>query len=415
LAATGTSGSDLDTVVVVGTGAAGFAVAEQLRRDGYTGELTLYGSESGLPYDRPPLSKQVLAGDWEPERATLLDRARIDALGVRIVEDTVVTGLDTEAHTIATGEGDEHSFDAAVVATGVTPRELPHEDLANVNVLRTMGDALRLRELLAPGHRLVIVGAGFLGLETAATARSLGCEVTVVEPLPEPLANRIGATAAALLLAMHRQQGVRVITGTGVVSLHGHAGEPESPFIGSSGEPGHAVPVREVELTDGTTLEADSVLVAIGCEPRLDGLTDGGLFADDGVVCDELCRAAPGVWAAGDVARWFHTGLDRHVRLEHRTNATQQGQAVARNILGADEPFVPVPYFWTDHFGKRIQLTGVLPEDVEEELAEGSPEDGSFVLTFRSGGAVVGALGWNAARQFTGYRRELEIRPREES
>jgi NADPH-dependent 2,4-dienoyl-CoA reductase/sulfur reductase-like enzyme len=297
--------------------------------------------------------------------------------------------LDSERQTVITDDGGELRYGAAVIATGVQPRMLPASDLDGVYVLRTSSDALSLRSRLSTGARLVIVGAGFLGLEVAATARALGVRVTIVEPMEHPMASALGSLAAGRLLGTHREQGVRILTGVGVDTLHG------------------SERVRAVELTDGTRVEADIVLMAIGCAPRLDWLVDSGLECDNGIVCDKRCRAAPGVWAAGDVARWRHSALERHVRLEHRMNATEQGQAAARSILGDPEPFSPIPFFWTDQYDARVQVWGFVPAHTTEELSEGDADGDSFIVTFREDGRPVGALGWNAAPRLRVYREQI--------
>jgi 3-phenylpropionate/trans-cinnamate dioxygenase ferredoxin reductase subunit len=394
---------DLQSVVIIGAGAAGLSVAQSLRGEGYAGQLTLLGEEAHLPYDRPPLSKLVLAGSWDPARALLLSEERIRLLGADIRLGAMATGLDTNAHEVELSDGRVVGYDALVVATGIKPRLLPPANPPGTHVLRTMTDALRLRQTLSgsPGARLVIAGAGFLGLEVAATARSLGAAVVVVEPVARPLANRLGSLAAARLLALHQSHGVQVLAGVGIEAVTGH--------------PGGALPrssaPRRVRLTSGAVLEADAVLVAIGCSPQLEWLRGSGLTVSDGVVCDEFCQAAPDVWAAGDVARWLHPGLGQHIRLEHRTNASEQGRAVALNILGARRPFRPVPFFWTDHYETKIQVSGFLSEDVRWEQAEGSSDSGSFVQTFWQAETLVGVLGWNAAQAMTSFRRALMSTP----
>jgi NADPH-dependent 2,4-dienoyl-CoA reductase/sulfur reductase-like enzyme len=400
------------SVLVIGSGAAGLSAAEALRRAGYQEPITILGEEIGEPYDRPPLSKQVLRGSWDLERARLLSERRHEEIRARWLLGRRAVALDVERKIVTTDDGSELGYGAAVVATGLRPRTLPARDLTGVYVLRTSADALSLRSVLGAGTRLVVVGAGFLGLEVAATARTLGADVTIVEPLEQPLANRLGGLAASRLLDVHRGRGVRVLTGVGVESLHGGRPVPAPPFQGSSGEPGGPLrlAVKSVELTDGTRLDADVVLVAIGCAPSLDWLAGSGVELDDGVVCDEYCRAAPGVWAAGDVAPWNHVALGRHVRLEHRMNATEQGQAVAKNILGSSAPFTPIPFFWTDQYEVRIQVWGIVPEDATADVTEGDAGGDSFVVTFRepAGRRLVGALGWNAAARLRAYRQEIE-------
>lgn len=390
------------SILIVGAGAAGLSAAEALRSAGFAGPITLVGDEVDEPYDRPPLSKQVLKGSWDIERARLLSARRRDSLGAEWLLGRKAVSLDLEGRTVTLLDDSKLGFEALVIASGVQPRTLPGADLEGVYTLRTSGDALALKSELVPGARLVVVGAGFLGLEVAATGRGLGADVTIVEPLERPLAARLGDHAAERLLRLHEASGVRLLTATTVKSLHGD----ERPSAGAD----RPARVTSVELGDGTVLDADVVLVAIGCVPSVHWLMDSGLTLDDGIVCDERCRAAPGVWAAGDVARWRHVVLGRHIRLEHRMNATDQGQAAARSTLGDPTPFSPIPFFGTDHYDQRLQLWGVIPDDADVEISDGEVDGDSFVVTFRrpDGGALVGAVGWNAARRLRGYRNQIE-------
>lgn len=396
-------------VVVVGAGAAGLSVAAGLRRLGYRGPVTVVGEERHPPYDRPPLSKQVLAGAWPAERAYLMAGGRLEKLDVAWELAERAVGIDRKDRAVALSSGREIPYAQLVIATGVAPRTLPAPDLEGVHVLRTMDDAAALRERLAPGARLVVVGAGFLGLEVAATARRRGVAVTVVEPLQAPLADRLGELTARRLLRLHAENGVELATGLGVEAILGEHEPPPFPLEGAGGEPGGPEPVRRVRLSDGAIRDADAVLVAIGCQPQLDWLRGSGLELDDGIVCDGRCSAGEGVWAAGDVARWYHPRLQRHIRIEHRMNANEQGQAVAANIVGRGEDFAPVPFFWTDHYDVKVQVWGVIPAGAAAELVEGSEDGDSFVVAFRErpGGRMVGALGWNAMRAMPRYRSEI--------
>nr|WP_240969187.1 FAD-dependent oxidoreductase [Streptomyces sp. HNM0575] len=406
--------------MVVGASAAGLATAEILRRRGYQGTLTVLGEEPHAPYDRPPLSKQVLAGHWEHERAALRDEAQLAALGAEFVLGERAVGLDAGARTVRTATGRSLCADAVVLATGVRARRLPGQpDLAGVHVLHTLDDALALRaDLLArpgadrpnspgttgnsprttgtsgspdaSGKRLVVVGDGVLGCEVAATARQMGAEVTLAGPQPAPMAAQLGHGAAGLLARLHASRGVRLRPGAAVESLTGERGR-----------------VTGVRLETGETLPADVVVVALGAVPATDWLEGSGLPTDDGVVCDSRCRAADGVYAAGDVARWHHEVLEAHVRLENRTNATEQALAVASVLLGGDRPYRPVPYFWTDQFDVKVQVHGRPAGDDEFTVVEGDMADGRFVALYRRGGATTGVLGWNMPKQTLPYRREL--------
>ncbi|MET9633741.1 FAD-dependent oxidoreductase [Lentzea sp. NPDC006480] len=373
---------NLERVVVVGASAAGVTTAETLRREGFTGSITLVGDEKALPYDRPPLSKQVLAGAWEPERTLLRpDSAYLDQ-GIGLTLGSAATALDLARRTVALSNGEEIGYDGLVIATGTRPRELPFgHDLAGVHVLRTVDDALALRGDLLRSASTVVVGAGFLGTEAAAAARLLGLDVTLVDPLPLPLVRQFGDRVASTIASLHEERGVQLRTGVSVAALHGEGA------------------VSGVELTDGTLLPADVVLVAIGAMPATGWLTGSGVPVDDGVVCDATCQAADGVYAAGDVARWFNPHFGGLMRVEHRMNATEQGMAVARNLLGARIPFAPVPYFWTDQFDAKIQAYGVFPAEAEMVVVHGELAERKFVAHYLAHGRVVGVLGWNMARQ----------------
>ena len=382
----------MQSIVIVGTGAAGYAVAEGLHAAGFEGAVTLVGEEKGEPYDRPPLSKEVLSGAWDRDRAALIGAKRAAPLNPRVVTGVQATSLDVAGHRVELSNGETLNYDAVVIATGVTPRRLEQPDSPNIRVLRTMDDSLALRALLAGNPRLLVVGGGFLGLEVAATARGLGATVTVVEPIPgPPLASRIGTQAATKLQAVHAEHGVDIHTGLGVAGLEAEAG----------GGLVHAT------LSDGTGVDADVVLIAVGSVPTTQWLEGSGLELANGVVCDEFCSAGNDVWAAGDVASWLHVGYDRRLRLEHRTNAQEQGLAVGRNIVGPPTPFTPVPYFWTNQYDVRIQVHGQIADIDNNTVIEGDLADASFVQTFSDAGQVTAALGWNAARLMAAQRKQL--------
>jgi 3-phenylpropionate/trans-cinnamate dioxygenase ferredoxin reductase subunit len=400
------SGSPNSQVVVVGGGVAGLSAVQALRRHGWKGRVRLLCAEDRVPYDRPPLSKQYLSGSWPSEKLELATRDAVESLNSRILMATAAIAISVENRFVVDAEGQKHQFDVCVIATGVRPRRLLGDALGFVHVLRTLGDATHLRAELSSARSLVVVGGGFLGLEVAATATQMGVKTTVVESLKVPLANRLGLLAAQRLLDLHGQHGVEVLTGVGVVSL-GHIKGPSG-----SGIPGPSSGGREdrvVHLDDGTELAADVVVVAVGTEPSTEWLAGSEVPVDNGVVCNAYCQAAPGVWAAGDVARWYHPNLGQHVRFEHRMNASEQGQFVGMTIMGARKPFRPVPYFWTDQFDVRIQLAGFAPDDATTEVVETGNSRGGFIVTFCRNRRLVGTLAWNAAREMLPYRRQLEV------
>ena len=375
-------------VLIVGASAAGLATAEALRNKGYDGRLTLVGDEAHLPYDRPPLSKQVLSGAWQPERVRLRDDQAIDKLDAELRLGRKAVGLDTAGRKVLLDDGDRVAYDALVIATGVTPRRLPGDDLEGVHVLRTLDDALALRADLLDGTKAVVVGAGFLGAEVAAVARTMGLGVTLVDPLPVPMRRQFGDGIGELVGRMHSDHGVSLRLGVGVAR-----------FVESVGR------VAAVELTDGTKLDADVVVVGVGSTPTTGWLADSGLTLGNGVECDAECRAAPGIYAAGDVASWHNPHFGLRMRVEHRLNATEQGMAVAANILGEQRPFAPVPYFWSDQYDARIQAFGIFPEDADVTVVHGSPEERKFVAAYGHEGKVVGVLGWNSHRELRKLRQ----------
>ncbi|RVX42477.1 NAD/ferredoxin-dependent reductase-like protein [Nonomuraea polychroma] len=379
------------SVLIVGASAAGLSTAEALRRHGYQGRLTLLDAERHQPYDRPPLSKQILAGAWEPSRARLRADAQLEALRAEFVLGEPAVALDAAARAVTTASGRVLRGDAAVIATGMTPCRLPGQDgLAGVHVLRGLDDALALREDLTAAERLVVVGEGVLGAETAATARTMGLDVTLAGMGHTLLGDQLGDVVGTMLIRTHTERGVRLRLGSVVEGLTGAGGR-----------------VTGVRLATGELLPADAVVVAIGSRPATGWLADSGLTVTDGVDCDSRCRAAEGVYAVGDVASWEHEGLGRRLRLENRTNATEQAQVVAANILGADRPYTPIPYFWTDQYDVKIQAHGLPSAAAEVDIAEGDPAQHRFTARYIEGGQVTGVLGWNMAKQARLLRQQV--------
>ncbi|MEV0829223.1 NAD(P)/FAD-dependent oxidoreductase [Nonomuraea rubra] len=384
------------SVLIVGASAAGLSTAEALRRQGHQGRLTLLDAEPHLPYDRPPLSKQVLAGDWEPGRAQLRTQAQLEALDAEFVRGEPAVAFDAAAREVRTATGRVLRGDAVVIATGLTPCRLPGQrGLAGVHELRGLDDALTLRTHLAAARRLVVVGEGVLGGEIAATARKLGLDVTLAGLGPAILAGQVGGPASELLTRTHAERGVALRLGVAVEELTSAGGR-----------------VTGVRLATGELLPADAVVVAIGSRPATGWLSGSGLPLGDGVECDSRCRAAEGVYAVGDVASWFHEGYGRRLRLENRTNATEQAQVVAANVLGADRPYEPIPYFWTDQYEIKIQAHGLPSATAEVSIAEGDPGQGRFAALYRENGQVTGVLGWNMPKQARVLRQQhLATRP----
>lgn len=370
--------------MVVGASVAGVAAATGLRAAGFDGEIVLVGDEPHAPYDRPPLSKQLLCGAADVDDIGLAGAQALPSASVVQRLGCRATALDVERRVVELDHHDELPFDGVVVATGSVARHLPGLARGSgVHVLRTLDDALAVRTDLGDARNVVVVGGGFVGLEVACSARSLGLDVTVVESAPAPLARVLGADIGARFTELHRSHGVDVRCGVGVAGM----------TIADER-------VVAVELDDGTSVAADVVVVGIGADPSTDWLSTSGLELSDGLVCDELLRAAPGVYAAGDVARWEHP-LFGSIRVEHWMTAVEHARAAARNLLaeldgdpGSAEPVAQIPYFWSDQYGIKVQMAGWAhgyDEVVEVDLHE--PKAGALL---GRDGRLVGALGWSA-------------------
>lgn len=386
----------MDQVVVVGGGLAGLRACEGLREHGYEGRLFLAGEEEHLPYDRPPLSKQFLAGEWGFDRVVLRDEARLAGLGLDRLAGPAwrATGLDLSRRRVRFASGEELFFDGLVVATGSRARLLPGlEGLANTHLLRTLEDSRALSGALFGGGRLLVVGAGFIGMEVAATARRLGAEVAVVEPLSTPLGRVLGPLAGEACARLHREHGVRLLLGRSVASVE-EVGKNKAVVL---------------VLDDGSRLEGDCLLVAVGAVPNVSWLEGSGLeVGAEGVACDASLLAAPGVVVAGDVALWPHGRRGTATRLEHRTNAAEQGEHAARSLLGERVAFETVPYVWTDQYDAKIQLLG-LPQPTDEcVVVEGEPDSGRFVALYGREGLLSGAVGFSMPRALMRWRAALE-------
>jgi 3-phenylpropionate/trans-cinnamate dioxygenase ferredoxin reductase subunit len=391
------------TVAVVGTSLAGLRAIETFRREGYDGRIVAIGAEPHLPYDRPPLSKELLAGTSEPDDIRLRKQG-VDDLDIEWMLGMRATAHDDGARELTLADGTRINYDGLVLATGSTPRLLPNQpELATENgmaglfVLRTLDDAMALRTALEAGPKVVVIGAGFIGAEVAATCRGRGLDVTVLEALPQPMVRGLGPDLGAVIADMHRDHGVDLRTGVGVEAIEGDGR------------------VERVRLADGEVIAADVVVVGVGVVPDTTWLEGSGLTLENGVVCDETCLAAPGVVAAGDVARFPNRLFDGDMmRLEHWTNATEQGVHAARRLLagdaGTDLEFAPVPFVWSDQYDRKIQTVGVVSAEADLHVAHGSYAERQFVALFGRRGRIVGALGFNRARQVMQYRRLIADR-----
>jgi NADPH-dependent 2,4-dienoyl-CoA reductase/sulfur reductase-like enzyme len=380
-------------VVVVGASLAGLRAAESLRTAGFDGSITVIGEEPHHPYDRPPLSKRLLSGDWEVERIALRKPDDMAALGVDWRLGNAAVGLDLRQREVRLSDGSRVAFEGAILATGSRPRKLPgQDDVPTVVVLRSLDDALDLRARIGGGgKRVVVIGAGFIGLEVAATARMLGNEVLVLEAGPAPLIRGLGATMGAAIAAIHADHGVEVRSGVTIEGL----------------QPGAV-------LIDGGWHEpADVVVVGIGVTPATEWLTDSGLELRDGVVCaPDLNVGVPLVYAAGDIVRWYNTLFEEEMRVEHWTNAAEQGAIAATNLLAEatgqrTTAYAPVPFFWSEQYDRRVQFLGRASANDDVQVVSGSIESRQFVALYGHRGRLRGVLGVNSPRLVMPFRALL--------
>lgn len=358
----------------------------------------MIGAENHRPYDRPPLSKKLLAGEWEPERITLRKSDDLDRLNIDWRLGVAASGLNTEAGVVYLASGEQVAYDGLIIATGSLPRQLPDQPTwAGIHTVRTVDDALSLRAELGPGVKVVVIGAGFIGLEVAATATGLGAKVTVLEGAEAPMMRGLGSemgTAAALI---HGDNGVTLRMAVMVDGL-------------IEGEPGR---VGGVRLKDGEIVPADVVVVGIGVVPATQWLEGSALRLDNGVRCDATLNAGvPKIYVAGDVCHWFNNLYGREMRVEHWTTASEQGAVAARNLLAearGDEPqpYAAVPFFWSDQFTARLQFLGRAEGDENVHVVFGTPEERSFVALYERDGVLVAALGVSRPRQLMPFRALL--------
>ena len=384
----------LESIAVIGASLAGLRAVETLRRLGFEGRIHLVGAEQHLPYDRPPLSKAVLMGEREPDAVGLTKPEAFDALDLDLRLGSRAASLDLEGRAVLLEDGDRVEFDGLLIATGATPREIPGTPpLAGIHVLRTLDDCMAIREALDASPRVAVVGAGFIGAEVAASCRERGLDVTMIETFETPLANALNRQIGDLVADVHSDHGVDLRCGVCVESFEGESR------------------VERVKLGDGGVVDADVVIVGIGVFPETRWLEGSGLELDNGVVCDETCATkAPDVVAAGDVARWTNPLFGESMRVEHWTNAVEQGEAAAERLLtGPDgaKPFAPVPYVWSDQYDRKIMSAGLIRPDDEMQVFHGSLEERRFVALFGREGRLSGALAFNRAPKFMPYRRML--------
>jgi NADPH-dependent 2,4-dienoyl-CoA reductase/sulfur reductase-like enzyme len=387
----------MQTLAIVGASLAGISAARSARAQGFTGRLVIVGDEAHRPYDRPPLSKDFLAGKITPGHLLLESAGEgegTDPLQAEWLLGKTARCLDAAARTVTLDDGSVIEADGVVIATGASARTLPElAGLANVFTLRTLEDAQDLAPELVPGTRLVIVGAGFIGAEVASTARALGVEVTVICTGAVPLSRPLGAEMAAALAALHGINGVELICDATVESYYSGEGV-----------------VSGLRLAGGRYLAADVVLVAIGAEPNTAWLAGSGIELGDGVLCDPMGRTnVPGVVAVGDCAAWLDEESGRHRRVEHWSGAVERPSLAVTALLdpGAARQPLNLPYFWSDQYNVRIQFAGQARDTDLVSIEAGDPAAHSFLAVYYRGGEPVAVLGANQPRLFTRWRRQL--------
>ncbi|WP_182378172.1 FAD-dependent oxidoreductase [Nocardioides sp. WS12] len=385
-----------NVVVVVGGSTGGVRSVQALRRAGFEGRLVLVSDEEHLPYDRPPLSKDLLAVDSVGTPVSLLSQAEVTELDVTLRLGCRAVGLDPDAKVLTIergGQSDEVPYDAVVIATGVEARRLSGTDgIAGVHVIRRLEDARELRSLMGPGRKAVVVGAGFIGAEFASAARAHDMDVTIVEAQPVPLAHILGAEVGAEVASVHVTHGAELRTGRTVAAVESADGR-----------------VTSIRLDDGSELPADVVVVGIGASPATAWLADSGLPIGDGIDCDEDLQVLgfPGVYAVGDVARWPHPAYAAPIRIEHWTSAGDQAQVMAAHVVGRDRPAIALPYVWSDQYGQRIQIVG-RPSEGTASTIHGAMATSDLVALYAApDGRLVGALVVDNPRLFMQVRKAI--------
>ena len=379
-------------IVVIGAGQAGGWAARTLRDEGFEGGIVVIGEEPYPPYERPPLSKEVLLGKEPADSSYLWPEGSFDELGIELRTGVAATAIDRAARTVVLSDGGSIPYRKLLIATGGRVRRLPVEgaELDRVHYLRGIDDSAAIRADLGDGAKLVVIGGGWIGLEVAAAARMLGAEVTVVEALDRLCGRALTPELAAWLLDVHRGRGVDVRLGATVEALTGEGR------------------VSGARLSGGETLAATAVVIGIGIVPNVELAEAAGLEIDNGVRVDAHCRTSdPDIFAAGDVTNHPNDLLGRNIRLESWENAQNQGIAAAKAMLGGENPYCEIPWFWSDQYDVNIQLVG-LPTDFEETVTRGERADGSFVEFYMKGGRIDGAAAINNPRDIRFAKRLMQ-------
>lgn len=382
-------------LLILGGGLAAHSGALAARHNGYDGAITILSEEMDLPYDRTPLSKQVLQGKRDPNELGFQPDGDYSGDDIEVLTGVAAHRVDLESRRVALDSGDAMAFDELLIATGASPIRLqnPGFDLPNVHYLRTIADAKAIGASLESAGHVLVIGAGFIGSEVAASARTLGKEVTLVDMIEMPMAGAFHPDIASVCAAIHRDHGVNLRMNSRVDALRG------------------SDRVEEAVLDDGSTIACDMVVVGVGVRPNVELFTDSDILIDNGIVVDEYCRTSvSGVYAAGDVANWWHPELERRIRVEHFDNAGAQGTHAGKVIAGnQDEPYAPVPYFWSDQYDTNIQCAGPPCADCQVVI-RGNPDERRITGFYLDDGAICAAVTVNQAREFRPARRLVAAR-----
>jgi 3-phenylpropionate/trans-cinnamate dioxygenase ferredoxin reductase component len=384
----------IDSVVVVGAGQAGGWAAKTLRNEGFNGRIVLVGDEAHPPHERPPLSKAVLAGTAEPDSTHLFKRDAYEGLGLDVRAGVAVAAIERSSHTVVLTDSETIAYDRLILCTGSAPRKLgvPGAPSPRLYYLRTIDDAVVLRPRLAPGAHLIAIGAGWIGLEVAATARKRGAGVTVIEPLSRICARAAPPEISEHLLQLHERHGVAFRLGVGVSAIEDTAG------------------AVVVTLTDGTSVRGDAVLAGIGITPNVALAKAAGLAVDNGIIVDEHTQTSdPRVFAAGDVANMPLGCVGARVRLESWANAQNQAIVAAKAALGKEARYDELPWFWSDQYDLNLQMLGV-PARWPEPVVRGALGSESFTLFYLDGENIVGVVAANAPRELRAAKRLMQQR-----
>lgn len=380
--------------VIVGSSVGGVRTAQELRSSGYDGSVVVLGEEDHLPYSKPPLSKGLLANAMGLDHVQLISKSEADSADIEFWLGSTAKGLDVVNQEVVLDGGKRVFFDNLVVATGARARPSPWHVSNGVHVLRSLDDCLALKGDLRVAESIVVIGGGFIGAEVAATARLLGLDVTIVDPLPIPMGRVLGDEVGERFIGLHHENNVATHFGIDVESI-----EKKSNNL-------------QVRLSDGTILLASVVVVGIGAIPNTEWLLSSGLLVDNGLICDEYCRAVgkSNIYGVGDVARWFHPRYGELVRVEHWTNAVEQAACVAHNITDFSnlKPYDPVEYAWSDQYDWKIQIIGRTAKAARHLVVSGLESSNSFVALYGDGaGNLCGAVAVNWPRALMKCRRLL--------